>query len=87
MLAALASQPALGGTGYTLHVGILGVLLQFENFLLTHHIALFHGFLKIAHAGQRIIGVVVAVLDKPAAAGKRGDELGIGGAFSSSQAS
>ena len=35
MLASFGAQPAFGGAGYALHVGVLGVLLELQDFQTT----------------------------------------------------
>ena len=72
-------QPAPGRPGYAIHAALLGVLLELQDILLTHHIPRFHGFFQIADTSQRVIGCIVAVPDKPAASPAGSYQLAVGG--------
>lgn len=72
-------QPAPGRPGYAIHAALLGVLLELQDILLTHHIPCFHGFFQIADTSQRVIGCIVAVPDKPAASPAGSYQLAVGG--------
>lgn len=72
-------QPAPGRLRHAVHVALLGVLLKLQDLLLAHHVPGLHSLLQIADTGQRIIGGVVLVPDKPAATSPGRDKLSVGG--------
>lgn len=79
ILPPLEPCPALGRFQYALHIGGLGILLEFEYLILAHHLSGLHGVLEIAHTGQSIISIVVPVPNEPAALIERRQQLRAGG--------
>ena len=78
-LPALVPHPSFGRTRHTVHVGQLGILLQCQDLFLSHHVTGLHGLLEITDTGQSVICIVILIPDKPAAFGKRLDQLRTGG--------